>query len=292
MFQFANHSQTQQDSFSGFRAGNTIVLELDSNNGTLSFSNPGRGDEKGVLHGITGEVFPCVCFDYGSKATLLAQEQPASSDWAAAAAAAWAAGKTATDAIAQPDQDWTVAHDEQLSQAIAAAKPGLPVVAALADLTKYQMINTTPTSVLLRRARLLTRYSSMVMSVLPLVELRGTGLPMTGAIGQLRGLIQSEHKRAVINRILAKVKSKAKSGGHPNFKVARAKTLALVAAQTAGRPGRPLAADGSESIAYQIHACLKQAKSDRLDSLYSGREIWWQVEFIGEGVQASVHPLR
>ena len=277
-FRYDRGSQRDGPEGMSFRADDTIRLSLDMHAGKISFMNVSKGKDSKVatLGDVEGPVFPCVCFDYGSKVTILSQSTRGGMSWLAAAEAAWHSGMVATDQIALPGASWTQACDEQLCRVLAQAKPKAPTAAALADLTKFPLISGTATGVLLRRARLISRYSELVTGILPLIDLRGTGLPATAAIGQLRSLILPTHKLKFIERVLTSVRGRvSSSSGHPAFKVSRAKTLA----------GKTLAADGSESIAYQIFNELKKSGAHVKNALYSGRELWWQVEFIGEGVQ-------
>jgi len=223
-FRYDRGSQRDGPEGMSFRADDTIRLSLDMHAGKISFMNVSKGEDSKVatLGDVEGPVFPCVCFDYGSKVTILSQSTRGGMSWLAAAEAAWHSGMVATDQIALPGASWTQACDEQLCRVLAQAKPKAPTAAALADLTKFPLISGTATGVLLRRARLISRYSELVTGILPLIDLRGTGLPATAAIGQLRSLILPTHKLKFIERVLTSVRGRvSSSSGHPAFKVSR-----------------------------------------------------------------------
>jgi hypothetical protein len=140
------------------------------------------------------------------------------------------------------------------------------------------------------QAQLLSRYSELVLSVLPFIDLR-SGAGTTAAIQavkRLRGLVLAQHKATFIDKILAEVRGRAEGGGGmPSFKVSRAKTILARAGEVDGALAPVVfAADGSESIAGQVFAKLKaDGGAHARPELYSGRKLWWRVEFHGEAVQ-------
>ena len=64
----------------------------------------------------------------------------------------------------------------------------------LQELSVFPLLQSTPLSALLRRSRVITRYSVLAIRVLPLVNLRGTGSPSTLAIRRLRSLLLNNNR--------------------------------------------------------------------------------------------------
>lgn len=130
------------------------------------------------------------------------------------------------------------------------------------------MLQTERIGVLLRRARLLLRYSEMVVNVLPLVAFGPSPTRTTTAIRALRSLILPIHKSAFVKRVLDAAKALGSSAKSPSFKISRAHVLS----------GRPCASDGSDSIAFQIFNNLKESGAHISDDLYRAKnESWWKV---------------
>lgn len=270
-------TKKQQKRGPSFSCGDKLLIQLNMANGTITFKkNSSSSGAEVELTGVTGEVFPFVCFDYRSKATILSQST-AGAGWMDRAVLAWDNGIFAPDAVHAPTADWGQAHDEQLCKALAKIKVDADPLTAFQDRTPFPQLAGVPIGKLLQRAQLVTRWSSLVVGILPLINLRSTATsPATRAIRQLRSLIMPAHKLKFIEKVLAKVRGMSGSGGMPSFKVSRAKTLG---------GAKKFAADGSESIAVQIYEELKKAGAAARNDLYSGRELWWKVEFYGEGVQ-------
>ena len=268
-----------QVSGASYRCGDKLEITLNMNAATIAFKKGSNSTELN-LEEVTGELFPFVCFDFTSYATILSQSSGGGGDWLGLAVSRWNGGlvAAANAASASPGAGWSQAHDEQLCKALSTIELNADPVTAFADLTPFPQLQSVPIGKLLQRAQLITRWSSLVVGILPLVNFRSSamGSLATRSIRQLRSLIIPEHKLKFINKILDKIRAKAGSGNMPSFKVSRAKTL--------GGSTR-FAADGSESIAVQIFKELKKAGAATRNALYSGRELWWKVEFYGEGVQ-------
>jgi E3 ubiquitin-protein ligase HECTD3 len=277
-YQHDRGNQKQSQNMTGFRSGEVIRLTVDFKEGSIKFENTARPSSSDmVLSGIDCEVFPFICFDYTTVATIVSQSGGGSTDWLGAAQTLWNRGDVEMDTIGRVDASWSFACDESLCQALGRAELGTQLTEILADLRRYPLIKSVRVGVLLRRARMLIRYSSLVVSVMPLLSLRGSGTPCTREIRSLRSLVLPEHKAKFIESVLGGVRGN--SGGDrdkPVFKVSRAKVLS----------GRPCASDGSDSIAFQIFNELKKKSgAHKRDELYRGRALWWQVEFLGEGGQ-------
>lgn len=145
-------------------------------------------------------------------------------------------------------------------------------------LVEFPLLQSVDLQALKRRAAFLGRYSALVMSVLALVDLdQGdcTGSSACGVIGMLRGILLTEHKTPAIGRTLERIRRRGSQVRMPEFKVSRGRA----------RLGTELAADGSDSIAFQIYHALQLQNASAREELYHGRELWWKVEFLGEGVQ-------
>lgn len=270
-----------------FEKMHIVQLTLDTATGELSFRNTTTGLEAHTMTGVTMAVVPFVCFDYDSKAVIVSQ---GSARWLDAAEAAWESGKIQLDRIALPPKGWGPGHDEQLARLLGTVDPDctadVSTISGLFSggksgslaLSRAPLLQGVPIPVLLRRRTLLIRYSSLVVRILPLLNLQGRGAAATKPVRQLRSLILPGHKKVFIGRILSRVRLRAANGDSsiPNFKISRAAFLS----------GRETSADGSESITYQTYAQLKKNNAvTGKDHLYCGKELWWQIEFIGEGIQ-------
>ena len=266
---------SQENHVTGFRCGDKIQFELDLGAGTISFSNLSQGGSAHTLSGLSGEVAPFVCFDYQSKVSIVSQKT--TNPWVDAAVGAWQSGTTWTAKHYVPPCDaWCAAHDELLCRALAPLELGAAPEALLQGIERdprYPQLHACTPDSLLGRATLLSRYSELVVSVTALMGQVGE---TTQSIRAARGVILPMHKNALVERLLGKIRARAGRDHMPEFKISRAKFLS----------GQLMAADGSDSISYQIFEALKQAgHAERRDELYRGRELWWKVEFYGEGVQ-------
>jgi hypothetical protein len=92
------------------------------------------------------------------------------------------------------------------------AKAETDPASAFTDLTPFPLLQSVPVGKLLQRAELLTRWSVLVTSVLPLINLRSSAHSMvTKTIQQLRALIMPLHKL----KFIEKVRCPSLSSSHP-----------------------------------------------------------------------------
>jgi hypothetical protein len=90
--------------------------------------------------------------------------------WLTSAADAWrATSATEFDMIAVPSRNWNFSCDEALCRVLSDLKPDDPLSSVLLGLARYPILQSERIGIILRRARLMLRYSALVMRVMPLV---------------------------------------------------------------------------------------------------------------------------
>jgi E3 ubiquitin-protein ligase HECTD3 len=250
----------------GYFSEGKMIVESEfrtPNNATVTEAKYKRGDTVTCTYDATTRT---VCFFKNDVLVHTENALPESE-----AAVRFAVGGT-------PGSCLTIISDSLLPAASTSIR--LDSAAAGRHLMAFPLLQSVDPQILTRRAALLRRYSALVMSVLSLVQLDGacgsTGTaPICGEIGRLRSILLAEHKSPAIARTLDSIRRKGSQVRMPEFKISRARA----------RLGEALAADGSDSIAFQVYHELKQQNAATRAELYCGRELWWKIEFVGEGVQ-------
>eukprot|EP01052_Picozoa_sp_SAG31_P015585 SAG31_NODE_1006_length_10432_cov_3.272718_2_plen_538_part_00 len=140
-------------------------------------------------------------------------------------------------------------------------------------LKKYHRLDDRDTECILKRTVVITRLSSVLQAVMPMVDLVGTSDEGTGAIRRLRTLMLSKHKNAIIQTATQAVRKAEIS--MPRIEIDRTK------ARWEGEDPT-----GKRSIFGQIYDQLKQKgavqRSGRECEIFRGAERWWKVDFKNE----------
>jgi hypothetical protein len=142
-------------------------------------------------------------------------------------------------------------------------------------LKKYQRLDDRDPEDVVKRATVIERLSSVLQSVMPMVDLVGTSDEGTGVIRQLRTLMLSKHKNQIIKAALNAREIRKTDISMPRIEIDRTKA----------RWDKP-DPSGTRSIFGQIYEELKKKgavqKAGRHCEIFRGAERWWKVDFRSE----------